>query len=306
MIGLVLAGAVLSAAPNAAGSIIRQGVEVFYPNSAPRGDIVVHQDDVLARLPILWASAARIDQPIAISVAGKERLISAGALLPEVAVILPENPGATIITYCTPLRHGERNMEHGFSRVLFGNGMLARQIAAHTTSGQFCFFDRDGDSRFDEVRYFDSGLSDGSAPQTIAPLPFTKQVDIPVSLSNQDEIRLTSTHVGHHSLVVALDFVQAGLARAATGVTIGGFSVGRISRLDLVPGGSPSQLGKKFDLDKAVPQSTEILGVDFQIISVDPSGNAITIRFPDNVDRGRILVVPEQTAVHYCFGYSCD
>ncbi len=304
---LAVASALMVAVPSAwAGTNgVTQSPEIFYPNSAPRGDVVIHQDDVLARIPIMWASAARIDKPVSIAVAGKTRELAADSFLPQAEVI---QPGGAITAFCTPLRHGERDLEHGIGGALrLGEGSLWVKMAKKRTSGQFCLFDTDGDGRFDEVRYFDSGSPAGTPPEKIVPVPFVKVVNAPVSSSNQDEIRLTASHVGRHSLVLGLDVVQAGQVRSGTSVSMGGFVVGSVTHLTLIPSGFSPMLGKKFDLDNALPLLSEVLGVDFQIVAVDPSGSSVTIRFPDNADRSRVLAIPEDTTINRCFGYgSCS
>ena len=280
----VLAGALMLSSSHTYANNLAQSPEIFYPNSSPRGDFIIRQTDVVLKLPIIWATAARIDQPVILNVAGKTRELAAGAVLPQA-----EGTSSTGISgFCTPLRHGERKMEHGLNQVLFGNGLLARHIAQNRASEQFCLFDTDGDGQFDEVRYFDSGSKNGSQSEKLSPVRFTKIVNTPVSASDSDQVRVTASHIGSHSLILMLDFIQSGQARVWTSLTSGGYSAKRLFEIDL---------------KKPLPQTVAFFGINLDIVAMDQNAKAVTVRFPENVDRNRIIVIPEETQIHYCFGY---
>jgi hypothetical protein len=245
---------------------------------------------VVLRLPIMWANAARIENPVRLSVAGKTDELAAGTLLQAVDVIAPDQPGEIKAGYCTPPRHGERALEHGMGAVLFGGGMLTRQIAHKAQSGQFCLFDLNGGGRFDEIRYFSSGLPDGTAPEKLNPLPFTKLTIVPVSPSSQDEIRISVSHISRHSLELKLDIIQVGQARVFSSITT---TVGISYRY------------LNINLDKSLPQHFQLMGIDFDIVQTDIVDKSVTIRFSGNVDNTRFQVISEDTKMQYCFGYVC-
>lgn len=175
-------------------------------------------------------------------------------------------------------------------RLLFGNGLLARQIAEHQSSGQFCFFDPRNSGFLDEVRYYDSSFKEGTPPEKVDLLAYTPLTMVPVSASEQDEVRLTVTHIGRHSMEIGLKIIQVGLARVFTTITSEGFTAGRTY---------------KIGLDMPLPQAEDYFGVDFEVVAVDHDAKSVKIRFPENFDKNRVLVIPEETKIHYCFGYAC-
>jgi hypothetical protein len=278
-------------AANARAQIITESPEDFLPNSGPRGDVVVHEDDVVVRLPILWKNAARIDQPVSLAAAGKTQTLAAGTLLQAAAIKAPDRPAGWMIAFCTPERHGERALEHGLGRALFGGGVLTRQIAHNGASGQFCLFDPGADGHFSEVRYFFHGRPEGTPAEKLAPVSYAKLAMTPVSSSGQDEIRISAAHLGQHKLTLKVDIVQAGLARQFSTITMDG--VTSKNDIDVI-------------IDKPLPQSVKFIGVDFEVVSSDPIEKSVTIRFPESVDRNKILVIPEDTQIHHCIYGSCD
>ncbi len=300
--GLAAVSLLLVTAPAVWADTLVQSPEVYFPNSAPRRDITVRQGDVLAKFPLLWASAARIDRSVDLALDGKTQSLAAGTLLPENRAAVSDGPRTG---FCTPLRHGERSLEHGIGAMLLGGGSLWRDMAKRQTSGQFCLFDSDGDGKFDEARYFSSALPRGGALQKIVPIPFVRQVNVPVSSSGQDEVRLVVWGVSRHALTIRYDLVQAGQERRFSTIHVGKFELEQVENPGFALQRSNTTAGKKIDLESGLPLMAEILGSDLQIQSVAPDGKSAVVRFPEGVELDRVIKIPEETEINFCYGYSC-
>ena len=287
LMGLVLVSALLAASPTAWADAngVKQSPEIFYPNSAPRGDFVFREGDVFVRLPILWASAARLEKSVTLNVDGKTRDLAAGVLLPATQIMVPGETDGRVTGYCTPKKHGERDLEHGWKAEVFNLSPVARAIAKALSGGQFCLFESGTAGGLDELRYFGSENSGYELPVKIEPVPFVKFMNAPVLPSDQNEIRLIISNLKSKFIKIDLVVIQDGRSRKFNSMATGGFS---------------SSSWVKFAIDEPLPKTFQILGIDFQLLAFDPVAKSVTIRYPTSVDQNRVLVIPEDTAYQYC------
>lgn len=286
---LTVAAPIVMAEPGGLKSNREQSPEIFLATSMPKGEVTVHADEPFARLPLLWASAARLKDPATLSVDGHTVTLAAGTLLPEERIVAYSHPHGVLLAFCTPAEHPERKLEHGWRAALFGGGAVIRNYVKATAPGEFCLTDTGVGGGFNELRYVDDDWQDVQPPVKIPSIQYEKVLNAPVSADSFVELKFS--YIRRHSPIVKMNIIQMGKSRLFTQISNGDFY------------GQNENLIK---IDKDLPKSVQIFGIDFDIVDIDPSPNMATVRFPGRIGADRVMFIQEDTTIHYCFGYGCD
>lgn len=256
-------------------------VQLVQPNSGPRIARSYRVGETILQLPILWASAATLDQATAIDVDGASVPLPVGTVLAQQP--LQQAGGATLRAYCTPRRAAERATDHGLlAAPLFR--MTLRPLLRSTTDRQLCLIDSDGDGQADQGLAIGDGSPEARTPHAVTPVALNAAPLVPVS--SEDQVRIVLKGVGRRGTSAEFEIVVEQQGRRRAFQTISG------------PWGSSERL-PRVTIGRSPPTAASLLAAEFTILAADPNAQTLRIQWPDGADPNRFVIIPDTLRIVY-------
>lgn len=268
----------LSALPvHAADVKWEQAPTGFLANSAPRGTFDYQgRNAEIARIPLVWVEAARIDAPVTFTFGKETQTLSAGTSLPAVTLRNAAPGGQERLVYCTPSRVKEKVKTASLFAV------LENSLVNSLSDSQKCLEDTDNDGTFDRTLMVGQGPNDMTTGIAIAPLPYAVVRNQPIG--PKDYVVLKLAGVGKDSVTIEFAIYQDGKQKRFKKVVAGGYSAERMNRFKRVP-------------DFGAPR--EIFGIRFVIVAADPQGKSVKIEWPQGAPTDALPLIPLEVNYNY-------
>lgn len=251
-------------------------IQLAMPNRVAEGTRRHAVRDIVLDVPLLWAGAATLREPVRIEGHGEAQELPAGTVLP-MQMIGPSG-AEPVPAFCTPRRAAERAAERGALGALLGGGSLWRGIIRRATDRQACVIDADGDGRVESSVILGDGPPEARRPRPLAPAAVELAQLQPIGERDRFRIKLVRVDGRGRWAEFELQIEQQGDLRRFDEMSGRWGRTTRITRVRATPDGAGTG---------------NIAGTLFNLVSADGAARSAEIRWSEKPARDLAIVIPD-------------